>query len=236
MFGRNCVFGVLCSFVCFAAAAAAVLSDRQEYVERLGDLLRAGQMEQGERRVNAVQEARQAFMRFADDHPRSVYADDSRFVYSVIEFMGAALVPPRDMDTARQMIMMMDRTLERYPDGRLEPETYSILERELGQEGLAGVFYMPYGCVVEYMQALTCSATRDHRSAIERYNRLKRCLAPIVDERVAAEVYIPLYHAYLSSERSADAQAVADEAARLFPGSELEKILGTVLKEKENRP
>jgi len=218
--------------ICFMALAAllpavarASDTDRDAYAGRLTALLRAGQMESGDRQARLLNESERAFVNFAQEYPDSIYADDSLFVYSLIEFMGAALVPPRDMDTARQMIVMMDRMAAQYPGGRLEPLTYSVLERELGQDGLSGSFYMPYGCVVSYMRAVLCGAERNYMEAIQRYNELRLCLRPIEDERIAAEVYIPLFRAYLKTERSASAQAIADEVSQLFPGSRLQAIL-----------
>lgn len=213
------------------AVARASEPGRDEYAGRLTALLRAGQTELGESQVRLLNESEQAFAKFAQEYPNSIYADDSLFVYSLIEFMGASLVPPRDMDTARQMILMMDRMVAQYPGGRLEPLTYSVLERELGEDGLAGSFYMPYGCVVSYMRAVMCGAARDYKEAIQRYNELRLCLQPIEDERIAAEVYIPLCRAYLKTERSASAQAIADEVSQLFPGSRLEAILRSEIRE-----
>jgi hypothetical protein len=164
-----------------------------------------------------------------------VYADDSRFVYSLIEFMGALMVPPRDIAGADQMISLMDRTVREYPDGGIEELTYSILRKELGDQAVGGSFYIPYNRIVEYMQSLKASQTRDYRNAIAGYARLKEELSPIDDESVAMEIYVPLYIAYARSGRSADARALIAEVDEAYPGSRLESMLTAAAGDGKNK-
>jgi len=112
-----------------------------------------------------------------------------------------------------------------YAGGGLEPLTYLVLKRELGEEDLAGFFYIPYHCIVLYMRAVMHGASRNYKEAISLYNELKLCLRPIEDERIASEVYIPLYRAYLKTDRKKSAQTLVDEVSQLFPGSQLEALL-----------
>jgi len=51
------------------------------------------------------------------------------------------------------------------------------------------------------MRAVMHGASRNYKEAISLYNELKLCLRPIEDERIASEVYIPLYRAYLKTDR-----------------------------------
>jgi hypothetical protein len=219
---------ILAVSVVFAlSCVSAVLSaddDGQVYEAALTRLLQVSIQDSSPGQVQRLSSARQAFQRFADDHPRSIYADDARFVYSLVEFMGALMVPPRDIESADQMIYLMDRMVRDYPGGRIEESTYAILRRELGDQSVGGSFYIPYNRIVEYMQALKASQTRDYRNAIAGYSKLKEELAPIDDERVAMEIYVPLYIAYARSGRSANARALVAEVAEAYPGSRLESF------------
>jgi len=94
---------------CLRVSVTAQEADRDEYARRLAALLKAGQMEQGEEKVRVLNETREKFERFAQEYPNSIYADDSLFIYCLIEFMGAVMVPPRDMDTGRQLIVNMEK-------------------------------------------------------------------------------------------------------------------------------
>jgi len=134
-------------------------------------------------------------------------------------------VPPRDMDTGRSVDCEYGKMVGQYAGGGLEPLTYLVLKRELGEEDLAGFFYIPYHCIVLYMRAVMHGASRNYKEAISLYNELKLCLRPIEDERIASEVYIPLYRAYLKTDRKKSAQTLVDEVSQLFPGSQLEALL-----------
>ena len=158
-------------FLCRRALRGAPIATGQVYASALTRLLQVSSRDASVEQIQQLNDARQAFQRFADDHPRSIYADDSRFVYSLIEFMGALMVPPRDIDGADQMIALMDSMVRAYPDGRIEELTYSILRRELGDQAVGGSFYIPYNRIVEYMQALKASQTRDYSNAITRYTQ-----------------------------------------------------------------
>jgi outer membrane protein assembly factor BamD (BamD/ComL family) len=222
---RGLILGVVLCICWPACHAWSADGESRIYSAALTRLIRISDREASVEQIQQLNDARQAFQRFADDYPQSIYADDSRFVYSLIEFMGALMVPPRDIEGADQMIALMDLTVHAYPDGRIEELTYSILRQELGDQAVGGSFYMPYTRIVEYMQALKASQTRDYRNAIAGYTNLKEELAPIDDAGIAQEIYVPLYIAYMRSGKSADAQALVDEVKQVYPGSQLEAVL-----------
>jgi outer membrane protein assembly factor BamD (BamD/ComL family) len=222
---RGLILGVVLCIFLSARPSWSADSDSQVYATALTRLIRISDREASVEQIQQLNDARHAFQRFADDYPQSIYADDSRFVYSLIEFMGALMVPPRDIEGADQMIALMDSMARAYPDGKIEELTYSILGQELGEQAIGGAFYIPYKRIVEYMQALKASQTRDYRNAIAGYTKLKEELAPIDNDRIAAEIYLPLYIAYMHSGKSANAQALVDEVKQAYPGSQLEAIL-----------
>ncbi|MFA6384897.1 MAG: hypothetical protein WCY10_05975 [Candidatus Omnitrophota bacterium] len=221
-------------FLLCAPSAWSADDDSQVYEAALTQLLRAGGLEASEEQIQRLNEARQEFQKFADDRPGSVYADDSRFVYSLIEFMGALMVPPRDMADADRMISLMDSMARAYPDGKIEESTYSILRRELGDQAVGGAFYIPYSHIVEYMRALKAGQTRDYRNAIAGYVKLKDELALTGDENIAWEICVPLYIAYARSGKNDDAQALVDEVSQAYPGSQLESVM-TAMNDKKNK-
>ena len=221
--------------VCPVYPAWSADNDRQAYVTALTRLLHVSSREASEEQIQRLNEARKEFQRFADDYPQSIYADDSRFVYSLIEFIGALMVPPRDIEDADQMIDLMDQMVRAYPDGRIEELTYSILTKEFGDQSVGGSFYIPYNRIVEYMQALKASQTRDYRNAIAGYTKLKEELAPLEDESIAVEIYVSLYIAYAHTGNSGKAQALVDEVKQTYPGSQLEAILGSLKSDDKNK-
>jgi outer membrane protein assembly factor BamD (BamD/ComL family) len=222
-------------FFLSASRAYCAVDDGQVYAKILTGLLRVSSQDASEEQVKLLNDSRQAFYRFADEHPRSIYADDSRFIYCLVEFIGALMVPPRDMDNANEMISLMDQTVQKYPGGRIEGLTYDILKKELGDQAVGGSFYMPYGRIVEYMQALMASQTRDYKSAAVRYSRLIDRMRPFSDENVAMEIYVPLYIAYLRMGKDRDARALADEVSGAFPGSELLAVLEEINAAEKNK-
>ena len=236
---RSLFLAALIFFLLPAQSALSDDSDSRAYASRLVAMIKAGGLDPGEEQLKTLVEARKAFMEFADEYPSSDFADDSIFVYSLIEFMGALLVPPRDLNAAKQMIAVMEGMAEKFPYGSLEPLTYSVLGREMGQGAVSGAFYIPYRFMPEYMEALLAFHTRDFKNAASRFLRLKESLLPIRDEAVAAEIYAPLYMAYLSCSRSRDAQAVLDEVYEAYPDSNLASVIrsndaGTGKKTKNN--
>jgi hypothetical protein len=230
---------ILCAGLCFLlpVVGSSVLGEdgsSQVYSARLSALLKTGSSDPSEEQVRRLNESRQAFISFSEEYPRSQYADDSRFVFSYIEFMGALMVPPRDLDSAKQMIMMMDAAVGQYPNGRLEDLTYSVLRKELGDQAVGGAFFIPYSYIVEYMRAIMAAQTRDFKAAIELYGRLKDHLTPITNEAVATEIYVPLYIALLRCGRSRDAGELFNEVIAAHPGSVLESIKAGVDADEKN--
>jgi hypothetical protein len=217
------------NWVCLAA------DDAQAYSKILTQLMKVSGQDTSEAQVKLLNESRKAFFSFADEYPNSIYADDSRFVYSLVEFMGALMVPPRDMDNAYEMLSLMDQMVQNYPGGKIEELTYSILKKELGDQAIGGSFYMPYERIVEYMQALIAGQTRDYKNVVAIYSRLKEELKPVTDEAIAVEIYVPLYIAYMRLGKAHDAQALAGEVSGAFPGSELESILGDINAAEKNK-
>ena len=223
---KRWLIGVFFFCILFSARLAlSADSDKKAYGTALTRLLQISCQQSNEEQVQRLNEARQAFWQFADDYPQSIYADDSRFVYSLVEFMGALMVPPRDIDDADGMIALMDQTIHAYPQGKIEELTYSILRQELGDQSVGGAFYIPYNRIVEYMQALKASQTRDYKNAVKRYSFLKEALGPITNESIAMEIYVPLYIAYIHCGKGPDAQALLDEVSGAYPGSGLESTL-----------
>ncbi|MCU0650801.1 MAG: hypothetical protein MUC52_01010, partial [Candidatus Omnitrophica bacterium] len=220
---------VLCFVVIFLLLVPAGLcydSVDGAYEAMLTKLIRVSVREPDEEQLKLLDDSRLACLRFSQDHPDSVYADDSRFIYGLVEFLGALIVPPRDLDGAAGMVSFMEKTIDLYPEGEVEELTYSILRRELGQEAVGGVFYIPYSHIVEYMRGLMAFHTRDYNGAIEGFERLKKSgLSPLEDEGIALEIYVPLYISYIRSGRTRDARALEGEAAGLYPGSLLEETL-----------
>jgi hypothetical protein len=225
------VFLVFLSVACVCFAE----DNGQAYAKMLTRLLKVSSQDTSAEQIRALNESRQEFFHFADEYPSSIYADDSRFVYILVEFIGALMVPPRDMDNAYEMLSLMDQMVQNYPGGKMEQLTYSILKKELGDQAVGGAFYMPYKRIVEYMQALMAGQTRDYKNAVARYSRLKEELKPIVDEAIAFEIYVPLYIAYMRLGKDHDAQALVDEVSGAYPGSELEFILGDISAAEKNK-
>jgi hypothetical protein len=232
---KKIIFFMLALFFLSACRAYCAVDDSQAYAKILTRLLNVSGQETSEEQIRLLNGSRQAFFNFAEQYPASIYADDSRFVYSLVEFMGALMVPPRDMDNAYEMISLMDQMVHAYPEGKMEGLTYSILKKELGDNAVGGSFYMPYKLIVEYMHALIASQTRDYKNVVSRYSRLKEELKPIADDAIALEIYVPLYVAYLRLGKARDAQSLADEVSNEYSGSELESVLSEINTAEKNK-
>ncbi len=204
------------------------------FTARLTGLLRISGSAEGETQFKKMEKIRAQFTAFPGEFPDSVFADDAGFVSCLIEFMGAVLVPPRDLQGAREMIILMDNIVRTYPSGSLEPLTVEILEGEFGRESLNGSFMIPYRLIVDYMRAMYSGQTRDYKNAARLYGKLKDELSPITDERVAVGIYAPLYVAYRQTDFSAEARALEKEASELYPDSQLVSILAQLRQEGQN--
>ena len=158
-----------------------------------------------------------ALTRFAFDYPDSRFADDSQILPILMSFFGAATA--KDKKGAELFIPFIERSVSKFPNGKIEKETISKLEEIFGSGN--GAFLVPNDNLLNYFRGFLAFELQEFNEAIKYYTILKDELDYSIDPDgyLARDIYLPLAISYKKLNKLSELSELEREAKRRFPNN-----------------
>jgi tetratricopeptide (TPR) repeat protein len=158
---------------------------------------------------------------FPKKYPTSIYADDSYYLFAMIQFTGAAT--SNNSESVDRMISMIKQLVKLYPLGKLDDLSVKVVKEVMGEQSGGIMLCLPYSSVIDYMNGFAADAKGDFETSVKEYAKLKHDLSGIIQNRweLAYEIYVPLIVGYKKLGRREDLKSIAQEAARNYPNTKL---------------
>lgn len=172
--------------------------------------------------------------KFAQEYPRSRFADDAQGFPLLMLFIGMA-VDGKASQGAEKILETMQLFVNKYPDGRFEDETL----KAAGEHGSLGIYRAGRDQLLSYMRGLLAMGVKDYPRALAEYSSLKDTIDfsrdTTVDGVLSSEVYHGIIIPYIRLKRLNQAKAAADEAAARFPQYTWPAKVLTLIKALQNK-
>ena len=167
------------------------------------------------------QSTKQSVLAFSSEYPASPYADDAFFLALMPDFMLSA-APTVDTAIPKAMITRMKAYMADHASGKVEEKTRQLFHQVLGPLSGGMLLYIPFDQVTVFMEFFLASERGDWTVQTERFETLKKSLAPLIkdNQRFAQELYLPVYIGMAKTGDIAAMRAMVKEVEEKYPGSE----------------
>ena len=169
----------------------------------------------------SFQAAKKSLLSFSNTFSFSPLADDAFYLASLPDFLLIA-PPPSDIARAKAYITRVRAYMARHASGQVEESTRDLFHKVLGPGSGGLLLYIPFDQVPVFMEFFLASQRGDWAVQMERFETLKKTLAPLIKDNqgFAQELYLPVYIGMLKTGDIAAMRGLVREVEERYPGFE----------------